>query len=83
MLTIESIKSFRFKRRATLNEILDKTRKKHYSTFALYNDHEFGDSLNEFEEKLLLNFSDPECVEYYDENIMFVLKVRPLTAPCS
>ena len=83
MTIIEPIKDFQFKRSATLDDLIAKARKKHYSTFTLYDDHEFEDSLNEFEERILLNFPDPERIEWYDENMLIVLRPRPLTGSCS
>lgn len=73
--TIECIKNFRFKRKATLNEVTDKAKTKHYSTFSFYDNQEFADSLNEFVEKIIHHFADPERIEWFDENILIVLRL--------
>jgi len=79
--TIESIKSFQFKRKTTLDQLLDKVRKRHYSTFYLYDDHQLENCLREFERKIIHHFADPEQIEWSDENIMILLRTRPKTAP--
>lgn len=81
--TVESIKNFQFRRKATLDQLLDKVRKKHYSTFCLYDDHELEDCLKEFEKKIIHHFTDPEHIEWFDENIMVILRTGPRTAPSS
>ena len=74
--TIECVESFQFSRKATLDEVLEKARKKHYSTFSLYDGCEFEESLNEFEERITSHFPNPECIEWYDGNIMLVLRPK-------
>jgi len=78
--SIESIKDFQFKRKATLDQLLDKVRKRHYSTFSLYNDHELKHCLRKFEKKIIHHFADPEQIEWFDENIMIVLRLGPKRA---
>ena len=74
--TIESIKKFQFSRKATLDQLLDKVKKKHYSTFSLYDDDELEDSLKEFEKKIIHHFADTELIEWFDENILIVLRLE-------
>lgn len=81
--TIESIKNFYFRRKATLDQLLDKVRKRHYSTFSLYDDHELEDCLRKFKKKIVHHFTDPEQIEWFDENIMIVLRLGSKTGPLS
>lgn len=57
---LETIKNFQFKRRATLDQLLDRANKIHYSTFALCTDTELRDCLQAFEEKITRDFADPQ-----------------------
>ena len=75
-LTIECVERFQFSRKATLDEVLEKTRKKHYSTFSFYDGCEFEECLNEFEERITSHFPNPECIKWYDGNIMLVLRPK-------
>jgi len=80
--TMESIKTFKFRRKATLDHLLDKVRKRHYSTFSLYDDRELRACLKEFKRKIMRNFTDPRHIEWIDENIMILLrsgsKINPM-----
>jgi hypothetical protein len=60
--TVESIKNFQFRRKATLD---------------------LEDCLKEFEKKIIHHFTDPEQIEWLDENIMIVLRTGPKMAPSS
>jgi len=79
---MESIKTFKFRRKATLDHLLDKVRKRHYSTFSLYDDRELRACLKEFKRKIMRNFTDPRHIEWIDENIMILLrsgsKINPM-----
>ena len=80
--TMESIKTFKFRRKATLDHLLDKVRKRHYSTFSLYDDRELRACLKEFKRKIIRNFTDLRHIEWIDENIMILLrsgsKINPM-----
>ena len=73
-LTIESIKNFKYKRRATLTQLVNKVKERHYSTFSLYRKEELEDSLKKFQRNIINNFSDPAQVKWFDENILLVLR---------
>jgi ubiquinone/menaquinone biosynthesis C-methylase UbiE len=81
--TIDSIENFQFKRKATLDQLLNRVRKRHYSTFYLYDDQELEHCLKQFEREIINHFSDPEHIEWFDENIMIVLRTASKTAPFS
>ncbi len=73
-LTIESIKNFKYKRSSTLTQLVSKVKGRHYSTFSLYKRMELEDSLKKFRRNIINNFSDPAQVEWFDENILLVLR---------
>lgn len=73
-LSIESVRSFRFNREATLNQLLERVNKKHYSTFSLYSDRELEDSLEKFKKNISSNFSDYSRIKWLDENILIILR---------
>ena len=75
-LTIGCVETFQFSRKATLDEILEKACEKHYSTFSLYDECEFEECLNEFEKRITSHFPNPECIEWYDGNIMLLLRSK-------
>ena len=72
---VESIWDFRFDRRASLDQLLDKVRRRHYSTFSLYDDQQLQVCLKEFEKTIIRHFADPKQIEWIDENIMIVLRL--------
>lgn len=72
-LKLEKVKEFRYKREATLVQLLKKVEAKHYSTFSLYGEEQLGKALETFQENLKTHFSETDQIEWYDENILFVL----------
>jgi SAM-dependent methyltransferase len=74
ILALENIRFFNFRRSAPLKQLIHKAKGKHYSTFSLYADDEFNNALKIFEQKLLSNFSDPEQIEWTDENVMLTFR---------
>jgi ubiquinone/menaquinone biosynthesis C-methylase UbiE len=74
--TIESIKDFQFHRKATLSQLVDRVRKKFYSTFSLYEIHELNNALKQFKKNIIQNFDDPECIEWVDENVLILLRLK-------
>lgn len=75
-LTIDVVKDFRYRRNATLEQLLKRVRSRHYSTFSLYSKDELKESLREFEKKIVLSYRDPGHIEWIDENMMLVLRHR-------
>jgi ubiquinone/menaquinone biosynthesis C-methylase UbiE len=73
-LSLESIEYFKYRRRSTLKQLSSLAACKHYSTFCLYTEDRFRDSLKVFEERLRNNFQDINCIEWFDENVMFVIR---------
>jgi SAM-dependent methyltransferase len=73
-LSLVSVDFFKYRRRATLPQLLHQAHNKHYSTFSLYPPDEFDHAAIDFERNLRQRFSDPNRVEWFDENVMIVFK---------
>ncbi len=69
-----SIEFFKFKRRATLVQLLKKAESKHYSTLSLYPADAFKQALEDFKKKICYHFKDLNKIEWFDENVMIVFR---------
>ncbi len=79
LLTLENVKFFQYKRNAFPEELFDKARAKHYSTFALYKEEELEESLKTFQENIKKKYPNMDDIEWSDENILLVL--APISKP--
>ena len=75
-LSLETAKPFKYKRNCTLEQLVDKVKARHYSTFSLYEEDELDEALKEFQENIRQEFQDTNRIEWYDENILLVLKPK-------
>lgn len=75
-LSLETAKTFRYKRNATLQDLVEKVKAKHYSTFSLYGKGKLEDALKGFQENIRNQFQDMNQIKCFDENIMLVLKLK-------
>ncbi len=75
-VSIESIKSFRFEREATLEWLVEKVKTGHYSTFSLYEEDELDKALKTFQKNIRSQFLDENQIEWIDENVLFTLTVN-------
>jgi ubiquinone/menaquinone biosynthesis C-methylase UbiE len=73
-LAIESIVFFAYSRMAALEQLLERARSHHYSTFLMYSPEELGEALKGFSSNITSEFNDPQQVRWFDENIMFIVK---------
>jgi ubiquinone/menaquinone biosynthesis C-methylase UbiE len=73
-MVVESAESFRFKRTLSLDQLVDKARGKHYSTFSFYTEDELKSSIEGFRKNIINNFDNTDKVEWFDENFLLVLK---------
>ena len=73
-LALEAIHFFKFKRTLSLKQLLSQAERKHYSTFSLYTEGEFEKALKQFEQEIEKNFEDTERVQWFDENVMILLR---------
>ena len=75
-LDIECTKEFKYRRKSSLNCLVDLARSRHYSTFSLYQKAEFETALKGFEGNIKRHFSSLEQIEWDDEYTMLVIKKR-------
>lgn len=68
---VQQVKPFRYQRKATIQQLVERVHAKHYSTFSLYTDEELNDALAVFQADLKNAFHD--TIEWTDENTLFVL----------
>ena len=73
-LNLKSTESFQHDRSSDIRTLVSKAEKKHYSTFSLYTVSEFEKSLGKFKQNIYQNFSNPENIQWVDENTMFVFQ---------
>lgn len=68
---LERVKPFHYQRKATIAQLVERVRARHYSTFSLYAAEELNNALEVFQAKLKRSFH--ETVEWVDENTLLVL----------
>ncbi|MGR3220868.1 MAG: class I SAM-dependent methyltransferase [Candidatus Anammoxibacter sp.] len=73
-LSLEIIKSFKYKRNTSLERLVEQAETKHYSTFSLYDEGEFENAINTFRENVKAEFKNTNEIEWFDGNILLVLK---------
>jgi len=73
-LNLKSSEFFEHKRSSNLQTLVSRAEMKHYSTFSLYTISEFEKSLGKFKQNIYQNFSNPENIQWVDENTMFVFQ---------
>ena len=73
-LNLTSTEFFQHNRSSDIQTLVSKAEKKHYSTFSLYTVSEFEKSLGKFKQNIYQNFSNPENIQWVDENTMFVFQ---------
>lgn len=71
-LSLSTIEFLKFKRRATLAQLVHQATNEHYSTFSLYTPDAFRGALEDFQENVKRRFPDPGDIEWFDENAMIV-----------
>ncbi len=73
-LKLLEIKTFSFKRKDTIEGLVDRASSRHYSAFFLYEQREFDEALRVFESKLRENYPDPNNIEWVDEKVLFTVR---------
>jgi len=73
-LNLKSTESFQHNRSSDIRTLVSKAENKHYSTFSLYTVSELDKSIGKFKQNIYQNFSNPENIQWVDENIMSVFK---------
>lgn len=75
-LAFESIVFFAYSRLAALEELLERARSHHYSTFLMYSSEELEEALKGFSLNIKNQFDDPQQVRWFDENILFIIRKK-------
>ena len=73
-MTIKSTRVFGHARTSSLNRLVHQAKNNHYSTFALYDDETFNESLSIFQKNIRKNFTDLGQVTWHDENILLEIE---------
>ena len=73
-LRLESVEYFKYKRIVELEWLVAQAKNHHYSTFYLYDEKEFDESLKEFQENIARQFKKLDRITWNDENIMLVIE---------
>ena len=68
---LERVEPFHYRRKATVAQLVERVRARHYSTFSLYAEDELNSALERFQASLKREFH--EIVEWVDENTLLVL----------
>ncbi len=69
--------SFKYGRRATLDDLIARVRARHYSTFSLDDDSELEDATEVFQGNVAGAFDDTSDIEWSDEDMLLVLSPDP------
>ena len=75
-LRLETTKLFKYKRNSTMEQLVEKVKAKHYSTFSLYEEDELVESLKGFQKNLKVRFQNTSQIEWFDENVLLVLEPK-------
>jgi ubiquinone/menaquinone biosynthesis C-methylase UbiE len=75
-LAFESIVFFAYNRLAALEQLLERARSHHYSTFLLYTSEEFKEALKGFSLNIKNEFDDPQQIRWFDENVLLVIRKK-------
>ena len=73
-MRIHNKKIFGYERTSSLAKLLEKARENHYSTFSLYSNDTFEESIETFEQNIRNNFDDLENIKWQDENILIEIE---------
>lgn len=73
-MNIKSTRVFRHARNSSLDRIIHQAKNNHYSTFALYDEETFNESINIFQKNIEKNFNDLEQITWHDENILLEIE---------
>ncbi len=75
-LELETSKTFKYKRKSDIENLVEKVKAKHYSTFSLYEEEELVEALKEFKINIKEKYQGANHIEWFDENILLVLRIK-------
>lgn len=78
-LYIESVEYYKYNRRATRAQLIDRAKSRHYSTFSLYTPGELEEAIKGFANNIKGKFTNR--VHWSDENTLFVIRKKVLKCP--
>jgi ubiquinone/menaquinone biosynthesis C-methylase UbiE len=73
-LRARSIEYYTYERIATLEQLVERARSHHYSTFWLYSPEELEEAIAGFRRNIEGHFEDIHRVKWFDENVLFVIR---------
>ncbi len=73
-MKIHSTKVFGYLRTSSLSKLVEKACNSHYSTFALYSEDTFEESMQTFKQNIRNKFDDLEEIKWQDENILLEIR---------
>jgi ubiquinone/menaquinone biosynthesis C-methylase UbiE len=79
-LRMESVVFFAYNRISALEQLIERARSHHYSTFVRYSATELEEALTGFAANIKSQFQDTEQVQWFDENVLFVIKIEQKTS---
>jgi ubiquinone/menaquinone biosynthesis C-methylase UbiE len=71
---VKSTRVFRHARNSALDRLIHQAKNNHYSTFALYDEETFDESMNIFQKNIKKKFNDLEHITWHDENILLEIE---------
>jgi ubiquinone/menaquinone biosynthesis C-methylase UbiE len=77
---MESVVFFAYNRVSALEQLVERAREHHYSTFARYSAAELEKALEGFSDNISNQFRDKDQVQWFDENVLFVIKIDQKTS---
>lgn len=75
-LKIQSIETFKYKRINSLNQLVKQASAHYYSTFSLYNQKEFEQSLDKFKQNIKQHFKGLKNIRWFNANTLFIVRKR-------
>lgn len=75
-LTIQATEFFKYERVCSFDQLLERARYHHYSTFWLYSKSEFAAALQQFKRDIRQHYEDLENIRWFDENVLLVARKR-------
>jgi len=72
-LHLETTEYYKYRRTSTLEQLVERARSYHYSTFSLYSSQELEEAMREFTSNIKFKFKDDKKVHWFDEYVLFVL----------
>jgi len=73
-LRLQSIEYFEYERVSTLEQLVERARTHHYSTFLLYSAEELERAIGGFRQNMRRHYKDVSRVRWLDENALFVIR---------